>query len=153
MVNPDSDTWHTRLAAARRAKGYTRKALAPLVGVTAPAVTNWENGKTKKLDGEYLKNVCRVLEITPEWLLGDVDESPAALPKALTNEPMPIGDATADLKAYGECLEILELALNKLGRTLAPDKKRAAVEAMYRAWARDKRIDQQLLDMITQLAA
>ena len=60
---------------------------------------------------------------------------------------------TADLHAYGECLEILELALNKFNRKLDPEKKRAAVDSLYRAWLRDKQIDPQLLNMITQLAA
>ena len=59
----------------------------------------------------------------------------------------------ADIHAYGECLEILELALNKFNRKLAPEKKRAAVDSLYKAWLRDKQIDQQLLDIITQLAA
>lgn len=59
----------------------------------------------------------------------------------------------ADLHAYGECLEILELALNKFNRKLDPEKKRAAVDSLYRAWLRDKQIDSQLLNMITQLAA
>ena len=62
-------------------------------------------------------------------------------------------DNETDLHAYGECLEILELALNKFKRQLTPEKKRAAVDAMYRAYLRDKQVDKQLLDMITQFAA
>jgi transcriptional regulator with XRE-family HTH domain len=69
MLSVDISTWHARLTAARRAKSFTKTALAPLVGVTPPAITGWENGNTKKIDGQHLMDVCRVLEITPEWLM------------------------------------------------------------------------------------
>jgi len=58
-----------------------------------------------------------------------------------------------EIQAYGDCVEILELALSKLGRTLPAEKKRLALDSMYRAWTRDRKIDHGLVDMIVQLAA
>ena len=58
-----------------------------------------------------------------------------------------------DLNLVGECVELLELALNKFNRQLSPEKKRAAVEAMYRAHQGKKGVDQGLVDMIIKLAA
>lgn len=62
-------TWHIRLTQAREAKGIKKSALAKLIGVSAPTVTDWENGETKKIEGDNLIKVCAQLEISPEWLL------------------------------------------------------------------------------------
>jgi transcriptional regulator with XRE-family HTH domain len=87
MQSVDINSWHARLTAARRAKNFTKIALAPLVGVTAPAITGWENGNTKKMDGQNLMNVCRVLEITPEWLMhGEGEYGPTGAPTVKTDE-------------------------------------------------------------------
>jgi transcriptional regulator with XRE-family HTH domain len=79
----DLDNWHVRLTCARSAKKFTKSALAPLVGVSPPAITGWENGNTKKLDGDYLMKVCRVLEITPEWLMHGDGAANAGMPSAV----------------------------------------------------------------------
>jgi phage repressor protein C with HTH and peptisase S24 domain len=61
--------WNTRLTQARVAKGIKKSAFAKLVGVSAPTVTMWESGETKKIEGENLVKVCSVLDITPAWLM------------------------------------------------------------------------------------
>lgn len=47
----------------------TQQQLADAVAVSRPAVTQWETGETKSLEGENLVNVARVLWVTVEWLL------------------------------------------------------------------------------------
>jgi len=64
-----------RLTIAREKKHIKKSAFAKLVGVSAPAVTDWENGEIKMIDGNNLIRVCSVLEITPSWLLDGVEES------------------------------------------------------------------------------
>lgn len=59
---------HERITEAREAKGLTKTAFAKAVGVSQPTVTDWENGVMRP-NGENLVKVCRVLEISPEWLL------------------------------------------------------------------------------------
>lgn len=61
--------WNQRLTQARLAKNIRKSALAKMIGVSAPTVTLWENGETKKIEGTNLINVCAALGITPEWLL------------------------------------------------------------------------------------
>jgi transcriptional regulator with XRE-family HTH domain len=73
MKQAPPNSWHTRLTTARRAKNFTKVALAALIGVTPPAITGWENGQTKKIEGENLMAVCRILEITPDWLMNGGD--------------------------------------------------------------------------------
>lgn len=62
-------TWHKRLTQAREAKGIKKSAFAKLVGVSAPTVTDWENGDTKMIEGSNLIKVCQALDISPDWLL------------------------------------------------------------------------------------
>lgn len=61
--------WHQRLTFAREKRKIKKSAFAKLVGVSAPTVTDWENGDTKRMDGENLVKVCRALDITADWLL------------------------------------------------------------------------------------
>lgn len=66
--------WHKRLTQAREAKGIKKSAFAKLVGVSAPTVTDWENGDTKMIEGANLIKVCAALAISPEWLLNGIGE-------------------------------------------------------------------------------
>jgi transcriptional regulator with XRE-family HTH domain len=88
------------------------------------------------------------LGLNVNWLLSGEG------PMLRTSLPLGAGaPADEDVRAYGDCVEILESALAKLGRTLAPEKKRIALDSMYRAWARDRKMDPRLVEMIVQLAA
>jgi len=69
--------WHKRLTLAREAAGIKKTAFAKMAGVSAPSVTDWENGKTKMIDGANLVRVCYLLGITPQWLIdGAVPPAP-----------------------------------------------------------------------------
>lgn len=61
--------WHKRLTQAREAEGLKKSAFAKLIGVSAPTVTDWENGDTKMIEGANLIKVCNLLKVTPDWLL------------------------------------------------------------------------------------
>ncbi len=61
--------WNQRLAQARTEKNIKKTDLAKLVGVSPATVTQWEAGTTKELKGENLTTVCRVLGVSPSWLL------------------------------------------------------------------------------------
>ena len=47
----------------------TQQQLADAVEVSRPAVTQWETGNNKMLDGDNLMRVARALGVTTEWLL------------------------------------------------------------------------------------
>jgi SOS-response transcriptional repressor LexA len=53
---------------ARLKAGVTKTALAKAVGVSPSAVTQWENGQTKSLDGVNLIAAARLLKVLPDWL-------------------------------------------------------------------------------------
>lgn len=68
--------WHQRLTQAREAKNIKKSAFAKMAGVSAPTVTDWENGDTKMIEGANLIKVCSILGIRPEWLLRGEGEGP-----------------------------------------------------------------------------
>jgi transcriptional regulator with XRE-family HTH domain len=77
--------WHKRLTAAREAKGIKKSAFAKLVGVSAPTVTDWENGDTKMIEGANLIKVCDILGIAPEQLIYGKDSN---TPKSTVQVPL-----------------------------------------------------------------
>lgn len=79
-------TWHTRLTQARTARKIKKIDFARRVGVSPPTVTQWENGETKKIEGENLVKVCRILNISADWLLYGTG-------------PGPSGDGVIDVQA------------------------------------------------------
>jgi transcriptional regulator with XRE-family HTH domain len=137
-----------RLRLFRETKKMSQVQMAAALDATTRGLQNNELNislpNSKMLIGLY------ALGMNVNWLLSG--EGPMLLADLQPASDVNTAGA-ADLHAYGECLEILELALNKFNRKLDPEKKRAAVDSLYRAWLRDKQIDSQLLNMITQLAA
>lgn len=134
-----------RLRVFRESMKLTQAQMAKAAGGSTPGYKSNEQGTA--LPNSKLLVGLRGLGLNVDWLLSG--EGPMLRADLLA----PGEAAEDDLKAYGECLEILELALNKANRMLAPEKKRAAVDSMFRAWKREKKIDRQLVEMILQLAA
>lgn len=65
--------WNQRLSQARIAKGINKSDFAKMLGVSAPTVTQWENGTIKALAGSNLLRVCEVLDISSTWLMSGED--------------------------------------------------------------------------------
>ncbi|OZI26837.1 hypothetical protein CAL26_05860 [Bordetella genomosp. 9] len=63
------------------------------------------------------------------------------------------GQAAEDLKRYADAWQLLDAALSKFKRTLPPEKKRKAVDALYRASKGQDGIDEQQLSLVIELAA
>lgn len=59
----------------------------------------------------------------------------------------------ADLERLSDAWETLELALAKFDRTLAPEKKRKAADALYRASRQQTASQEQLTSLVLDLAA
>ena len=69
------DTVGSRLRFRRKQKKLTQRDVAEWAGVSASAVTQWENDSTK-LSGENLVLACQCLRCSPEWLIfgtGDIE--------------------------------------------------------------------------------
>lgn len=57
-----------RITYARGLKGWKKIQLAHAVGVSAAAVTQWEQGDTKGLKPENLVAVAHALDVLTDWL-------------------------------------------------------------------------------------
>lgn len=89
------ETWHTRLRKARMAKGLTAKEAARLVGVSGATWSDWESGKILVLSGENLVKVCKLLDLTEQYLMKG--KEPAARPAATqeaTDATWEVGNAS-----------------------------------------------------------
>lgn len=133
-----------RLRIFRESKKLSQAQLAATLGGTTKGLQNNELNialpNSKVLIGLY------DLGMNINWLLSG--EGPMLL------EELKIGtDSEAVLRRYGEALEVLELALQKLGKTMPPAKKRAAVDALYRATLGRKVDDPGLAEALAILAA
>ena len=62
--------FNEQLATLRRAKGISQEALAEQLGVSRQAVSKWETG-TAKPELDNILALCRILEVSPNELLGD----------------------------------------------------------------------------------
>lgn len=62
-------TWHQRLMQSLNDSSVSASDLARLVKVKPSSVSDWLSGKTKKIEGENLINVCNALNISAEWLI------------------------------------------------------------------------------------
>jgi phage repressor protein C with HTH and peptisase S24 domain len=66
-----------RIKSAREEAGLSKSDLARSVGVSASAVTQWENGETRTLEGENLVRAAVALLVDPVWLAtGKGDRQP-----------------------------------------------------------------------------
>ena len=76
-------TWNDRLEVARSRRGIKPAALARLVGVSAPTLSDWRSGKIRELNAVNAYKVCAALKVRMEWLLfgkgdmEDTDQTPA----------------------------------------------------------------------------
>jgi phage repressor protein C with HTH and peptisase S24 domain len=57
-----------RISEARKAAKLNKTQLARAAGVSPSAVSQWENGNTKALEGESLARAARALNVDPLWL-------------------------------------------------------------------------------------
>ena len=71
--------FHEQLSALRRAKGISQEALAEQLGISRQAVSKWETG-TAKPELDNILALCRILEVSPNELLGVPTSEPAETP-------------------------------------------------------------------------
>lgn len=131
------DSW-TRLREERLRLDMDQATLGEHGGVKALAQRNYENGK-RFPDVRYLSAVAAV----------GVDVLYVITGKRAFSEP----DLEAELEQYGKALEVIEMALQRIGRNLAPDKKRRAVDILYRASKGGADREEDALSVITAMAA
>ena len=137
-------TWHKRLTQAREAKNIKKSAFAKLVGVSAPTVTDWENGETKMIEGSNLVKVCQVLDISPTWLLNDENQSAEARQLVPGAIPITLLDDDADALHRIKLVQ-LRLQAGVTGFQTEPDESEGGSLGISKAWVLRKGYDPQQL--------
>lgn len=67
-----------RIKQARLALGYSAEQVAAFLHVSPATIYRYENGDISKLPTKHLKPLAEYLCVTPEYLMGWTDDSPAA---------------------------------------------------------------------------
>lgn len=137
-------TWHKRLTQAREAKNIKKSAFAKLVGVSAPTVTDWENGDTKMIEGSNLVKVCQALDISPAWLLNDENQSAEARQLVPGAIPITLLDDDADALHRIKLVQ-LRLQAGVTGFQTEPDESEGGSLGISKAWVLRKGYDPQQL--------
>lgn len=76
-----------KIKSARKAKGFTQRQLADMVGAKHNSVSDWESGKSRP-DMDTIELLCGALEVTPTYLVGSKsDDEYADIIGKLMNEP------------------------------------------------------------------
>lgn len=137
--------WHKRLTLAREAKNIKKSAFAKLVGVSAPTVTDWENGDTKMIEGNNLVKVCQVLEVSPDWLLHGTDKTIEDARKLLPGA-VSISLIDDDEEAlYRVKLVQLRLQAGVTGFQTEPDNTDGGTLGLSKSWVHRKGFDPESL--------
>lgn len=115
------ETLGARIAALRKAKGFTQEDLATQMGVSAQAVSKWENDISCP-DIQLLPKLGNVLNTTIDYLLTGHTQEVTVLPR---HQRKPLEELTLKIKAFtadGDKVRInLPLSLVKVGLELGID--------------------------------
>ena len=129
-----------RLREERARLDRNQDEFAEIGGVQRRAQSNYERGE-RCPDADYLSRVAEA-GVDVLYVLTGRRAEPAA-------------DVGQEVQRMADAWETLERALAHVGRTLTPEKKRKAAEALYQASKNetDGRRIEQLTDLVLQLAA
>lgn len=86
MINA---TFGSRVRQARLARGMTQKDLGKHCGISRSAVSQWESGDTKGMDGAHLVAAANALHVSVDWLLDGKGEMQTINEDAGTYGPIP----------------------------------------------------------------
>jgi transcriptional regulator with XRE-family HTH domain len=106
----------------------TQQQLADAVNVSRPAVTQWETGETKTLEGENLVRVAQALGVTTEWLLYGTGPGPGE-----PLQPKTAAAANDQQVALSQRALLMAQAFDQL----CPEQQ-DALQALLNAFARSK---------------
>jgi transcriptional regulator with XRE-family HTH domain len=85
----DAMNFGHRIREARKAKGWSQAVLAKKIGISRPAVTQWEGGHVQEVDASHLRAASVALDKSADWLVYG-DDAPAAIPTQRLAEIWPL---------------------------------------------------------------
>lgn len=117
------ETWGERIQRRRIEVGISVTDLARACGIKSPSVHDWENGKTKKIEGDNLLAAAQALRVTPDWILrGHGPRERGAAPAASASVPALRPDQRALLDLYEAMSPAQKDAFAQVGHALAQPK-------------------------------
>lgn len=63
------ETMGDRIKVLRQARGFSQSQLAERLGVTAGAISQWENGATENIKLKTFMALCEILMTDPQYLI------------------------------------------------------------------------------------
>lgn len=133
----------SRLKLFREFLKLTQVQFASAIGGTAIAIQGNESGRSMP-NGKSLIGLYK-LGMDINWLLTGEGQM------LLTKQPP--NSSGGDLRKFADAMEIIDLYVQRTGKVLSPEKKRKAVEALYKLSEGKAEIDPSVTEMIMQLAA
>ena len=64
------DLMSIRIKEMRKSKGLTQKELAEKLGLKDSAIAKYENGRVENIKREIIKEMARIFDCNPLWLMG-----------------------------------------------------------------------------------
>lgn len=69
LTTMDAQAFGARLRSCRKSRRLSQAAVAKAGGISRPAISQWENGETEKVDAEALCKIADFLDTTADYLL------------------------------------------------------------------------------------
>lgn len=147
MKKSTTETIGDRLRVFRESTNLTQAQFALLMNMSTTGLQS--NESNRSLPNSKLLLALYAKGLNVNWLLSG--EGEMLLRASKESIPPQLG---GNINVYAEAMEVIDLFLQKNQRTLTPEKKRQAVDALYHL-SMDKggKIDTQVAEMIMQLAA
>lgn len=96
---------------------------------------------------DRLAAICYSTGVNGHWLITGEGSM------LLAGVAQEVGSNAADLRLFGDAMEVIDLYLEKTKKTMSPANKRKAVDALYKLSREKNRIDPAVIEMFVQLAA
>lgn len=109
-------TWNDRMAVSRKATGLSKTDFSKMIGVSGATITEWENGNIKTLSAENLLRACKLMNLSPYWVLFGESN----------------GDSSVQIVEKVECVPKLSKAVQRIALRLEslPSAKLKALEVV-----------------------
>ncbi len=94
------ETIGQRIKRIRESANVSQQYIADKVGVSRVAVTKWENGHTSNLKLDNLMKLCKLLDISVEYLIyGEAKKDSSKELKFLSKKDLDINEIASDLRS------------------------------------------------------
>lgn len=116
-----------RIHAKREEYGLSREELAEMLGVSRQTIYQWEAGKVKNIDRDYISRMAKMWNCDPDWLM-HMEDSPKVTVTYKTPGREPVTAIVNKEPIMGP--ESLRAQLYKVAVNVRPENLGAAIEIL-----------------------